>query len=231
MRSVPRIMLVLAIAAVTWAVSPARGAAQTCAGLPDGPGAAYAGVAFESEPQWGAEIGHTGSETVGARARYLWEPPVDDPSVVNERRTVSLLSAVRVAAGAVSVCPALGLELESRVLEPSNREIWSVPLGLGLGREVGIGESVTVTPFLFPQAVYVTGRPDFERVTDETGDTRIVDVGIQKAVDGRLDLGAVLETGRLYGSAVMRVQAEFQALDGTDIQVERPLLLTVGWTF
>lgn len=231
MRKLPKIVVALTVVFGAWSVSPSSGAAQSCAGMPGGSGAAYAGLAFESEPQWGVEGGHTGSGTVGARARYLWEPPVDDPSVLNERHTVSLLSAVRMSAGSVSVCPVAGLELESRVLEPSNREIWSVPLGLGLGWEVGVDETVTLRPFLLPQAVYVTGRPDLERVTDETGDSQVVDVGVQKAVDGRLDLGVVLEAGRLYGGAVVRVQAEFEALDGTDVQLERPLLLTVGWTF
>lgn len=204
--------------------------AQSCVGMPAGPSGVYAGGQFESEPEWGGELGFTSEGTGGVRAQYLWEPPVDDPRIQNEQHSASLLAAVPFAASQFEVCPALGVEWTVRIRSSENVDIWSVPVGVGLGRSFPVGDAAILTPFLFPQAVYVTGRPQFD-TSLENGFTRLIPSDDSEAVDARLDFGALLQTGRFYASAAVRIQTDFEVVEGTRTEVERPILLTVGWHF
>jgi hypothetical protein len=210
MKTVFKVSLSVAVLAALAFATPTQSQAQVCVGYPTSPGQ-FALAVNANFPTGGNQFGVNGNYNMAGPASFYAGIMHDDrevgPSVTSIGGGVALqVPALTEALPAgVSACPTAAINVATA---EGLDNIISIPVGIGFGTTVGIGETLTLSPWVIPQFRFTLATDDIDASTDWL-------------LSGGVLLGGFL--GPLYAGATVN----HIFVEGTD----SVLGFTVGMTF
>jgi len=168
MKTTTRYSLIVAVVAALALMTPKDSEAQICVGFPTSPGQFSAAVNANFP---------TGGNQFGFDASYNLEAPLsvyagiihDDrevgPSVTSLGGGVAFEVAALTDAlpAGMSACPTVALNLATA---EGLDNVLSIPVGVGFGTTLALGETMTLSPFVIPQFRWTASTDDVDASTD-----------------------------------------------------------------